>query len=227
MATVVAGVTIASEEFDLGRALSVASAQTELVQFVPVGESLVPYLWVAGGDDEDVDAFERAVRDDRAVEEFVRLDRLNDRRLYRVEWREGLDGFLTAVRGTSVWVERGIGTAAEWTFQLRAPDREGLSAFYDTCRERGVAIDVRRVFENSQGVEVGTYGLTPEQIETLALAFERGYFDVPRRTSQADLAEHLDISRSAVSRRLTRALRTHLANSLLPEFEHESTGDVD
>jgi predicted DNA binding protein len=36
------------------------------------------------------------------------------------------------------------------------------------------------------------------------LAYERGFFDIPRRATAADLAAELDVSRQAVSERLRR-----------------------
>lgn len=48
-------------------------------------------------------------------------------------------------------------------------------------------------------------GLTDRQYEALRTAYERGYFDIPRRTSLKELAIELDISPSSLSERLRRA----------------------
>lgn len=48
-------------------------------------------------------------------------------------------------------------------------------------------------------------GLTDRQYEALRTAYERGYFDIPRRTSLKELAIELDISQSSLSERLRRA----------------------
>jgi predicted DNA binding protein len=48
--------------------------------------------------------------------------------------------------------------------------------------------------------------LPNEQLETLALAFEQGYFETPREVTLDELAEQLDTPRSTVSYRLRRAV---------------------
>ncbi|ELZ27044.1 bacterio-opsin activator HTH domain-containing protein [Halogeometricum pallidum JCM 14848] len=48
-------------------------------------------------------------------------------------------------------------------------------------------------------------GLTDRQHEALRVAFELGYFEIPRRTSLQQIATELDISASSVSERLRRA----------------------
>lgn len=48
-------------------------------------------------------------------------------------------------------------------------------------------------------------GLTDRQREALRIAYERGYFDVPRGTTLEAVAAELDVSASALSERLRRA----------------------
>jgi len=48
-------------------------------------------------------------------------------------------------------------------------------------------------------------GLTDPQREALRIAYERGYFDVPRRASLEAVATELDVSASSASERLRRA----------------------
>lgn len=48
-------------------------------------------------------------------------------------------------------------------------------------------------------------GLTDRQREALRTAYERGYFDIPRRASLESVASELDISASSLSERLRRA----------------------
>jgi predicted DNA binding protein len=46
--------------------------------------------------------------------------------------------------------------------------------------------------------------MTDKQLEALELAYERGYFERPRQVTQEALANELDISKQALSRRLSR-----------------------
>ncbi|SDQ44062.1 helix-turn-helix domain-containing protein [Natronobacterium texcoconense] len=63
-------------------------------------------------------------------------------------------------------------------------------------------------------VEVDIGSLTTKQLEALELAYLRGYYDQPRETSLADLADELGISKSAVSQRL-RAAESKLVVAVL------------
>lgn len=59
--------------------------------------------------------------------------------------------------------------------------------------------------------------LQAEQREALQVALEAGYFDVPRNATLVELVEELDVSDSAVSRRLRRALSTLLDGTMQDE----------
>lgn len=91
-------------------------------------------------------------------------------------------------------------------------ESSGISAFVTRVRD-WVAVSVDGV---------GTYGaesarlrssLTPTQRQLLDLAVERGYFDVPRQVTAAELGEELGVSASAVSDRLRR-----VESNVLPQL---------
>lgn len=54
-----------------------------------------------------------------------------------------------------------------------------------------------------QSLEFDVECITDKQREAIRIAVENGYYETPRRATLGDLAEQLDISRSAVSQRLT------------------------
>ncbi len=60
--------------------------------------------------------------------------------------------------------------------------------------------------------------ITETQWEAAKLAVEEGYYDVPRRASLGDLAAELEISKSAVSQRLSNLERT-IITSLVAETQ--------
>jgi predicted DNA binding protein len=96
---------------------------------------------------------------------------------------------------------------------VRVDDHERLTEFYRACSERGVGIELVSV--RNPGVPrefTAGSGLTGTQRETLRIALENGYFDVPRRTNLGELADQLDVSDSAVSQRLRRGIETVLAS---------------
>lgn len=209
--TVLATIEVASEAFDIGAVFSGIDARIELTQFVPVGESLLPFFWVDTDALENRERFEREVKNDRRVAAFDRLDGAVDRTLYRLEWTAAIDGFLDVLADGDLIVERGFARAGTdaWTIRLRALDHEALSRFQHRCSEHGVEFDVRRL-THDPAEEGNPYGLTAKQREALTLAFDAGYFEVPRTVSLSGLADRLDISRQAYTRRLNRALRNYL-----------------
>jgi predicted DNA binding protein len=60
-----------------------------------------------------------------------------------------------------------------------------------------------------------TVDLTEPQREALLLAYEQGYYDSPRTTTLADLADQFGISRQAVSNRLKRGTRQLIENAFV------------
>jgi hypothetical protein len=216
--TILAGVAVASDAFELGEILSNGGTDTrvELTQFVPIDGDLVPYFWLIDSDDQN--EYERHVRADPRVATLTDLDGGVDRTLYRIEWADGLDGFLDALRDNAVIVEDARGMAEEWMFRLRADTQQALSEFQNDCFEAGVNLDVRRVVHNPDPTESNTYGITDKQAVALELAFEEGYFAVPRTTTQTALAERVGISRQAFSRRLNRALDTLVGGTFMMDL---------
>lgn len=222
--TIVATVTVEGEAFALGRILSASTTRIELTEFVPTGEQLVPYFWKAQGDDDE---FERSVEASPEVASLVRLDGRVEQTLYRIEWTDDTNGFLGALQDLDILVEKATANGSDnlWTFHLRASDRETLSEFQRTCSEYGVGLDVRRIATDPEASGQLFTGLTTKQREALFAALERGYFDVPRDTSLAELAESVSISRQAFSRRLMRAEKTVFTNLLAEERAESEAPD--
>ncbi|PSP61499.1 bacterio-opsin activator [Halobacteriales archaeon QH_8_64_26] len=218
--TVLATIEIASEAFDLGQVFAGTDARIELTEFVPVEGRLVPLCWVDTDAIADRDRFEHGVESDGRVAAFDRLDGTAGWTLYRLEWTEAIDGFLDALADEDLIVERGFARAGTdaWTIRLRALDHEALTRFQHQCADHGIEFDVRRVTHDSTEDE-DPCGLTDKQREALTLAFDAGYFDVPREISLSELADRLGISRQAYTRRLNRALGNYLAETGIDDLE--------
>ena len=209
--TVLATIAIAADAFDLGAVLSGYETRVELTQFVPVDGGLVPYFWA---ENHDLDAFEEEVRADHRVAALTHLNGSVDRRLYQVEWAEGMDGLLTALGEHDLLVEQATGNDDEWTFRLRAHDREPLAAFQATCTDHGITLEVRDVHHNPDDPDQSSYGLTEKQQEALLLAQTNGYFATPQEHSLRELAEEVGISPQSFSRRLKRGHDTLITKTL-------------
>jgi predicted DNA binding protein len=101
------------------------------------------------------------------------------------------------------------GKEAHWRLLLQ--DEEKVGMLYDTLGARltdGMSFRFGHLTEvdNWERGLLSRRRLPNEQLETLAIAFERGYFETPREITLDELAEHLDTPRSTVSYRLRRAV---------------------
>jgi hypothetical protein len=82
------------------------------------------------------------------------------------------------------------GRNGRWLSRLLSPDRAALGETPDRCAAAGLGLSVERVF----GLDEGRYGLTGEQGSVLRMAFERGYYAIPRETAVQDLASEMWVS---------------------------------
>lgn len=213
--TVLAGVAVAAEDFEFGRVFAETTTRIDLTQIVPVHESFIPYFWKErGGRRED---FERSVRDHPLVADLVDLNGRVNARLYRIEWADGPNGFFDALQDHEIMLEEAATNRGEtWIFRLRALHQQALSDFQESCYDYDIPLDIRRIQHNptEDSTKWSLIGITPKQREALQLAYDRGYFQVPRETSATELGEELGISRQSFSRRLQRAQETIFSNLL-------------
>jgi len=96
------------------------------------------------------------------------------------------------------------GDADGWHVRLQFPDRDALVALRQFCVERDIQFGIDSLYR-TEWASGTTTDLTDPQRVALLTAFEMGYYDIPRQTTQDELADRLGISKSAVSNRLRRA----------------------
>ncbi|WP_435062517.1 bacterio-opsin activator domain-containing protein [Halobaculum sp. EA56] len=213
--TVIAEFSVGSDQFPLGRVLAGASdVRVEVERVVPSSGQVMPYLWVRGG---DLDAFERAVRADDRVERLVRLDDVDGRRLYRVEWGEEVRGLAYALAEFDATVLEATGNGG-WFFRVRFDDRARVAEVTEFLRDRGIEVVTTRLYALADADEVdgdgASFGLTDTQRRVVTLAVEEGYFEVPRRTTLGDVAGTLGVTEQAVSETLRRGVDAVLRRTL-------------
>lgn len=176
--------------------------------------------WASGGDFE---RYEVGLDDDPTIESYERLTELPERRLYRLVLSE------TGERRTlhpiavehDITIVRLTASADGQELLARFPSREAVVAFREACDERGRDFELLTLYEErpteSDGGYQSWYGVTAAQREALLMALEMGYFDIPRETTMAAIADDLGVSTSALSARLRRGQRTLLCNTLVQE----------
>ncbi|WIV67069.1 helix-turn-helix domain-containing protein [Natrialbaceae archaeon AArc-T1-2] len=149
--------------------------------------------------------FEAGLEDDPTVVDPILIRRDSDRHVYRVTLTDRAITYVPATAEVGGRILDQTGRRDGWTVQLWLPDRDALVALNDRCQDRDVAFQVTYL-QTADEENDTIVGLTPEQSELLSVAYEEGYFKVPREISQAELARRFGVSKSAISQRLRRAI---------------------
>jgi len=211
--SVIADFSVPAEQFALGHLMEVRpGVQVRLESMVPTGDAAIPYFWVQS---PDVEAIETALRESPIVEDVSIVDEVEDESLFRVEWNEDVNGLVDVIREAEAVVLEARGHGDSWSFQVRFPEYEALSSFYRDVVDEGISIDLAGVHNPVDPNRSATYDLSAEQREALVLAFEEGYFAVPRHITMVELAEELGISDSAASQRIRRGLTKVLSTTVV------------
>ncbi|MFC5971866.1 helix-turn-helix domain-containing protein [Halomarina salina] len=218
--TVRVRLSLRSEEFELGRILSVESpAIISLQTVVPIEASLVPFVEVQSRNQE---SYQEAVVAHPSVERFVAIEATTKETLYALDWESTRDGFLDILRRSDASVLTASGTGRRWQFELRLRSHDGLSALAHRCEEVDMRVELLDVASNPGLGSTAQFGLTALQRETLVQAVKEGYYSIPREVSTQALADQLDISDQAVTERLRRAIRTLATNAfMLPDEDRQ------
>ncbi|QSG15510.1 helix-turn-helix domain-containing protein [Halapricum desulfuricans] len=202
--SIVLELSIPGSDLSFGSLLDIApEIRIRFDRVVPIGDGLFSYVWVNVPDQA---TFEGAMQRHSIAESFRFLQRENGECLYRVNWQPKTDPFLRCLGEVDAAVLRARGVANRWYFDLRFDTHDDVNHFQRRCSEQDVSISIERVVHESAGGQTSAL-LTPCQRQTIALALERGYFDVPRRTTMVELADELGVSDQAVSARIRRAMK--------------------
>lgn len=158
-------------------------------------------------------AIESAFTDAYDIEEWTFVGQAGDTRRYQIhpalsleeqlgDQIDDLDG-LEALAVAEAIIERIEVLPDGWRQTGWFADRDAFRTF-SSFWQRTAGFELHRLTRDDQSKPPGD-GLTDRQREALRIAYERGYFAIPRRTSLEDVAAELDISPSSVSERLRRA----------------------
>lgn len=214
--TVIADISVPLDAFVVGRALhDVSSVQIELERVVPVQRQVAPLVWISSHDRKVVEANLRTHPETDAVYVLARTD---EKTLFEVEWTDGGDSVVDAIRESRGQLLRGTATADGWNFRLQFGTHEDLSRFNVALTEAGIPVTLRHLYDPGQ--LPSREPLSPKQLEALLAAYRQGYFDVPRRITQAELAERFELSDTAFSQRLRRAIASLIEQRLRTEDQY-------
>ncbi|WP_411968112.1 helix-turn-helix domain-containing protein [Haloferax sp. YSSS75] len=197
--------TVPSDQFPLGTVFNqLPNVTVELERIVPARDVVIPYFWVRGTEVNDI---EGAFTEHPGVKDIRLVDSVEDEYLLRVEWSVEYADVLTILAETDVPLIEAIGTNQQWTFEIRGDQQSDIADFQRRCRELDIPVTLTALNALTR-VETATEDtLTDTQQEALILAYERGYFESPRKITMAELGEELGISQQAVASRLRRGIK--------------------
>jgi hypothetical protein len=166
---------------------------------------------------------ERAFESAAFVAEYTLVGRTGETRRYQIlpavgmeaqlgEQVEDLSG-LRALATTNSIIKRIRVTSTGWIQTGWFADRTVLDEFRVFWQRNG-GFALRRLTRDGT-VEEPEDKLTDRQRKALRLAYEMGYFEIPRTADLDDIAAELGITASSLSERLRRA-QTHLVETTLP-----------
>lgn len=208
---IVAEFTIPPEAIPGGKTLTdMPEVRIELERIVPAHESALPFFWMFGADSDE---FLAEFRTEPNIEEIDVLADIERAALFRATWTPD-DAVIRGIRRLRATIMEATGTAEQWRFQVRADDRERLLDFQRIFRDQDIPVQLERIYDLSEVLDTDR-PLTDEQRETLRVAYERGYFDRPRRVTQAELGEHFGVSSQAIATRLQRGTRNLVQKMLV------------
>ncbi|WP_293032662.1 bacterio-opsin activator domain-containing protein [Natronococcus sp.] len=176
-----------------------------------VDGEVMPFLWV---DAPDLEGLEDVLEDDETVDNVRLLADVDGEQLYQMDWVRRVDALVQVLVEEEGTVLSAVGDASGWRFRLLFPDRDSLSRTNDYCRSNGIQFQLHSVYSLEEGRQ-GRFGLTDDQQDTLEIAFERGYYEIPRDADMMALADEMDISHQALSERLRRAHRSLVQNTVV------------
>ncbi|MGM0590583.1 MAG: helix-turn-helix domain-containing protein [Halobacteriota archaeon] len=158
-------------------------------------------LWATGG---DFGRFEAKLTTDATAISSNLVSVVSKRRLYSVL----VDGDLRAIYDELVVADAAIcqatGTADGWFVRLRFPGRNALVGVRRWYADEGYSFRVETLGFADPSPRDAPLDLTSTQASAIALAYESGYFEIPRRVSMGEIAQEVGITSQAFSERLRR-----------------------
>ncbi|MDJ1432740.1 helix-turn-helix domain-containing protein [Halostagnicola sp. A-GB9-2] len=177
------------------------------------------FFFLVDGADE---TFDEALERDHTVDTWSLVDDLERMRIYRLQHTEGTKLISPATIELGGLLLRAKSNDRGWTVRLHLPDREALSSVWEYCEREDISFELYRMFRRDEWTDGTSPNVTDEQRVALETAYEEGYFEEPRKTSLAELADLLEISPTAVGGRICRGTGQLVSNTLLEEDEENS-----
>lgn len=215
---IVAEVSLSGSDLLLSSTLRATPDNTVRTEYMTGTTPKYLFISVFG---ETFDEFERALQRDHTVADPVLVETYDGRRVYRLEPISSVKLIAPRCPELDARILDVESNDGGWTVRMQIPTREALVAFREYCLENDVTFRVNQLGNAADREDMDVVGLTEKQKRLLRMAFECGYYEIPRRISQNELARKLDISTSAISQRLRRDTEQLIGSTLAVEKEHQ------
>ncbi|WP_135534165.1 helix-turn-helix domain-containing protein [Halostella pelagica] len=211
--SVIAEFTVPSDDFALPHTLTAVPEMIVEIERVvaTMQDKVMPYFWVSGLEQSE---FEDAFREDESVKNVAKIDEIDDGRLYRAEWTENVETIVYAYVEIGATILRAVARDETWELRIRFDDRSRLSDFQEYCDENDITFELNELKEQEQPMASVQYDLTTKQRETLVTALEEGYYEVPQQVTMSELANRMDLSQQALSKRFHTGHRNLISSTL-------------
>lgn len=210
MATV-ATFTLKSRDFPLGTVFAeLPNVTVQLERVVPDANGGIPYFWVRG---TETDAIVEQFSENPSVRDIRLVDSVNDEYLLRCKWVSEHESVLDALVDPEVILLSAVGTAEQWTFEVRGESRKAIAKLRNYCHQNDIPITLTKL--HALEPLAAQHDLTEKQRKAMILAFDRGYFDSPRASTLQEIAAELDITQQSLSSRLRRGNRRLIEKALI------------
>ena len=199
--TILAEIFVPHDGLLLVPTIESVSAVTVQMEETPMVDSSLVFVFFVG---DDVAAFEHVIETDLTVREATLFSASTDQRVYRIDRHRPRSRFL-AVAELGVRPLDVTSGDGSWVVRAQLLSREPLIELRKRCVESDITFKVLQLYGGSPNAEIADTRLTSHQRKTVLIAYQSGYYDIPRCISQGELAEKLDVSTSAISQQLRRA----------------------
>lgn len=164
---------------------------------------------------DSLNQFEDGLERDPTIKNYERLSDESHPRLYSIDLARPERSIEMYYRyhESGGRLVRATANGNQWLVEMEFPDRESLTTFWEWYQSN-VTMPVLEQIQESQVDSRNRFRtLTSKQREAIRIAYENGYFKIPREVTTEQLANQLGISNQAYSQRLRRGLDNLIANS--------------
>lgn len=171
----------------------------------PHSGPVVFFVRVSGPSFEGMKA---AFTESPSVSEHVLISEVESMRMYQLVLANARPAFLDTLWFHKTFPESVVIMPDGWRIKQQFTNRDEFSEYREFWQTLDFSFILDRLYD-STNTDAEVIAVSDKQREALLTAYKAGYFSVPQETTLDEVAEALEISRSALAERLHRA-QSHL-----------------